>query len=67
MPDSTPAVAVRPAREPPAARPLRPPVLRVVKNACLKPTTRAEGARTVEQDAALPPGVLSATNDGMWE
>jgi hypothetical protein len=45
-----------------------PPYLRVVE--VFKPTTRAPGARTTEQDATLPPGVLSAPRDGEdggWE
>jgi len=35
----------------------------VVENECLKPTTRAEGARTVELDETLPTGVLTASDD----
>jgi hypothetical protein len=44
-------------------KPLGPPHLRVVENDFLKPTTRAKGARTVEQDDTLPAGVLT----GDWE
>jgi hypothetical protein len=66
MPDSLPAIAARPTRKP-AVNPLGPPHLRVVEDGFLKPGTRADGARTVEQDDRLPPGVLSAPNDGMWE
>lgn len=51
------------------SRPLSPH-LRIVEDARLKPATRAHGARTTEQDATLPAGVLSAPRDGMdgdWE
>lgn len=49
------------------SRSLGPPHLRIVEDAFLKPGTRADSARTVEQDGTLPPGALSAPNDGGWE
>jgi hypothetical protein len=67
MPESTPAVAVRPFHAKPS-KPLGPGHLKVVE--VFKPTTRAPGARTTERDATLPTGVLSAPRDGMdggWE
>jgi hypothetical protein len=66
MPDSTPTIAVRAAHEP-EVKPLGPSYLKVVDVDFLKPDTRAKGARTTEQDATLPAGVLSAPNDGGWE
>jgi hypothetical protein len=47
------------------SNPIGPPHLRVIEVDCLKPTTRAKGARTTELDAVLPPGVLTAWDD--WE
>jgi hypothetical protein len=44
-----------------------PPYLRVIENGPLKPDVRAEDVRMVERHATLPPGVLTAPNDGMWE
>jgi hypothetical protein len=48
------------------SRSLGPPHLRIVEDDFLKPETRAKGARTVEADAVLPPGVLTAPT-GDWE
>ena len=62
MSGSSPAIALHTAFRRPS-RSLGPPHLRVVENECLKPTTRAEGARTVELDETLPTGVLTASDD----